>query len=69
MRYQGQCHAGCGDGIEVWNPSGVLIGTIKSGGVADFCFGENGVIYACNETRLLRIHLRGEGVKGALLGI
>ncbi|EAW19974.1 SMP-30/gluconolactonase/LRE family protein [Aspergillus fischeri NRRL 181] len=67
---RGNVYAGCGDGIEVWNPSGVLIGTIKvAGGVANFCFGENGVLYACNETRLLRIHLRGEGVKGALLGI
>ncbi|KAF7180927.1 hypothetical protein CNMCM7691_000056 [Aspergillus felis] len=65
----GNVYAGCADGIEVWNPSGVLIGTIRiPGGVANFCFGENGVIYACNETRLLRIHLRG-GVKGALLGI
>ncbi|PKX90194.1 SMP-30/gluconolactonase/LRE family protein [Aspergillus novofumigatus IBT 16806] len=67
---RGNVYAGCGDGIEVWNPSGVLIGTIKiAGGVANFCFGENGVIYACNETRLLRIHLGGEGAKGALLGI
>ncbi|KAF7122736.1 hypothetical protein CNMCM5793_000846 [Aspergillus hiratsukae] len=67
---RGNVYAGCADGIEVWNPSGVLIGTIGiPGGVANFCFGENGVIYACNETRLLRIHLRGECVKGALLGI
>ncbi|GIK06744.1 hypothetical protein Aspvir_002394 [Aspergillus viridinutans] len=67
---RGNVYAGCADGIEVWNPSGVLIGTIRiPGGVANFCFGENGVIYACNETRLLRIHLRGEGVKGALLGL
>jgi gluconolactonase len=64
---RGNVYAGCADGIEVWNPSGSLIGTIKvPGGVANFCFGEKGVIYACNETRLLRIQLHGEGVKGAL---
>lgn len=67
---RGNVYAGCGDGIEVWNSTGVLIGTINvPGGVANFCFGEEGAIYACNETRLFRIHLHGEGVKGALLGI
>ncbi|KAK9239692.1 hypothetical protein V1525DRAFT_397347 [Lipomyces kononenkoae] len=66
----GNVYSGCGDGIEVWNPSGVQIGTIQvPGGVANFCFGENGVIYACNETRFFKIQLPGEGVRGALLGI
>lgn len=31
-------------------------------------FEEKGVAYPCNETRLFRIHLRGESVRGALLG-
>ncbi|KAJ5985749.1 hypothetical protein N7499_007959 [Penicillium canescens] len=66
----GNVYAGCTDGIEVWHPSGVLIGTINiSGGVSNFCFGEKGAMYACNENKLLKIQLDGEEVKGALLGI
>jgi gluconolactonase len=67
---KGNVYAGCGNGIQIWNPCGVLIGTISiPGGISNFCFGEKGVIYACNETKLLRIQLHGNGVKGALLGI
>lgn len=67
---RGNVYSGCRDGIEVWNPYGVLIGTIGiPGGCANFCFGEKGAIYACNETRFLKIQLHGEEVKGALLGI
>lgn len=66
---EGNVYAGCGDGIEVWNKAGVQIGTMAiPGGVANFCFGRGGVIYACNETRLWKISL-GDTVKGALLGI
>ncbi|KAK5048155.1 hypothetical protein LTR84_005825 [Exophiala bonariae] len=66
----GNVYAGCGDGVEVWNAGGDLLGIIKiPGGVANFCFGENGNIYACNETRFWKIRLNGEVVKGALLGI
>ncbi|CAG8887297.1 unnamed protein product [Penicillium egyptiacum] len=66
---RGNVYAGCTDGIEVWDPSGVFIGTIKiPGGVSNFCFGEKGAMYACNENKLLKIHFDGE-VKGALLGI
>lgn len=66
----GNVYAGCGDGVEVWNAGGTLIGIIKiPGGVANFCFGEEGTIYACNETRFWKIWLNGEVVKGALLGI
>ncbi|KAL6245173.1 hypothetical protein RBB50_007948 [Rhinocladiella similis] len=65
----GNVYAGCGDGIEVWNKAGVQIGTMAiPGGVANFCFGQGGVIYACNETRLWKIFL-DDAVKGALLGI
>lgn len=40
----GNVYSGCGDGIEVWNPAGTLIGTIviPGGGVANFCFGKDG---------------------------
>ncbi|KIW10233.1 hypothetical protein PV08_11194 [Exophiala spinifera] len=66
----GNVYAGCGDGVEVWNKAGVQIGTMAiPGGVANFCFGRQGVIYACNETRLWKIFLEADTVKGALLGI
>ncbi|KAH0536871.1 hypothetical protein FGG08_006302, partial [Glutinoglossum americanum] len=36
----GNIYSGCGDGINVWNAGGVLIGKILvPGGVANFCFG------------------------------
>ncbi|OJJ51819.1 hypothetical protein ASPZODRAFT_127950 [Penicilliopsis zonata CBS 506.65] len=64
----GNVYSGCGDGIQIWNPYGVLLASIPvENGVANFCFGEGGVIYACNETRFYRISL-GE-VRGDLLRI
>jgi gluconolactonase len=67
---EGNVYAGCGDGIEVWDPEGLLIGIIKiPGGVANFCFGKMGAVYACNETRFWKIQLNGSVVRGALLGI
>ncbi|OJJ84412.1 SMP-30/gluconolactonase/LRE family protein [Aspergillus glaucus CBS 516.65] len=65
----GNVYSGCGDGINIWSPGGVLLGRILiGGGVANFCFGRNGEIFALNEHRLWRVQL-GVGVKGALLGI
>ncbi|KAJ5081534.1 hypothetical protein NUU61_009798 [Penicillium alfredii] len=66
---EGNVYSGCGDGINVWSPGGVLLGRILiDGGVANFCFGRNGEVFALNEHRLWRVQL-GEGVKGALLGL
>ncbi len=66
---RGNVYSGCGDGVEVWNPSGVLIGIIKvEGGVANFCFGKEGALYMCNETRVWKAQL-SRNVRGALLGI
>ena len=65
----GNVYSGCGDGIHVWSPGGVLLGRIRiDGGVANFCFGKEGEIFALNEHRLWRVQL-GSRVKGALLGI
>ena len=65
----GNVYSGCRDGVEVWNPSGVLLGRILvQGGVANFCFGEKGAIYMCNETRMWKAQI-GEHVRGALLGL
>ncbi|PLB44921.1 calcium-dependent phosphotriesterase [Aspergillus steynii IBT 23096] len=65
----GNVYSGCGDGINVWSPGGVLLGRILlEGGVANFCFGRNGEIFALNEHRLWKVQLGGH-VRGALLGI
>ncbi|PYH75328.1 calcium-dependent phosphotriesterase [Aspergillus uvarum CBS 121591] len=65
----GNVYSGCGDGIHVWSPGGVLLGRIRvQGGVANFCFGKGGEIFALNEHRLWRVKLGGH-VRGALLGI
>ena len=66
----GNVYSGCWDGIWVWNSAGDALGVIAvAGGVANFCFGEQSTIYACNETRVIRIRLDGEEVRGALLGL
>lgn len=66
---RGNVYSGCGDGINIWNPGGTLIGKILiEGGVANFCFGERGTLYICNETRLWKARL-GEHIRGALLGL
>ena len=63
----GNVYSGCGDGIEVWSEQGIPLGVIKvPGGVANFCFGDEGVIYACNETKFWKVEI-SKNVKGALL--
>lgn len=65
----GNVYSGCGDGVNVWNSGGSLIGKILvEGGVANFCFGKEGEMWLFNECRLWRVKL-AEGTKGALLGI
>jgi gluconolactonase len=65
----GNVYAGCGDGVEVWNDGGILIGKILvPGGVANFCFGREGEMFLCAETRLWRVQL-AKSTKGALLGL
>ncbi|KAJ9133452.1 calcium-dependent phosphotriesterase [Pleurostoma richardsiae] len=66
---EGNVYSGCGDGINVWSPAGVLLGKILvEGGAANFCFGREGEMFILNETRLWRAQL-GTHVRGALLGI
>lgn len=65
----GNVYSGCGDGIHVWSPGGVLLGRILvPGGVANFCFGRGGEVFILNEHRLWRAQL-DTTVRGALLGI
>ncbi|GAB7339890.1 hypothetical protein MBLNU457_6420t1 [Dothideomycetes sp. NU457] len=64
---QGNVYSGCGDGLNVWNASGSLIGKIIiPGGVANFCFGRQGEIFLLNETRFWVARVASE-VRGALL--
>lgn len=66
---KGNVYSGCGDGVSVWSPGGVLLGkVIIPGGVANFCFGRGGQLFALNEHRLWRVQLN-PSLKGALLGI
>ncbi|KAL1859688.1 hypothetical protein VTK73DRAFT_7495 [Phialemonium thermophilum] len=54
----GNVYSGCADGIHVWSPGGVLLGKIViPGGVANFCFGRGGQLFALNEHRLWRAQL------------
>ncbi|KAI9732286.1 MAG: hypothetical protein M1818_007606 [Claussenomyces sp. TS43310] len=65
----GNIYSGCSDGVEVWKPTGSLLGKILvPGGVANFCFGSDGEMFICAETRLWRVQLAG-CTKGALLGL
>ena len=64
---QGNVYSGCGDGLNVWNASGRLVGKIVvPGGVANFCFGREGEIFLLNETRFWVARVASE-VRGALL--
>ncbi|UPL03194.1 hypothetical protein LCI18_014128 [Fusarium solani-melongenae] len=65
----GNVYSGCGDGVNIWSPGGVLLGKILvDGGVANFCFGAEGELFMLNEFRIWRAQLRKD-VKGALLKI
>lgn len=65
----GNVYSGCGDGVQVWNAGGALIGKILvPGGVANFCFGKDGEMFLCAEQRLWRVQL-AQTTKGALLAI
>jgi gluconolactonase len=66
---RGNVYSGCGDGVNVWSPGGVLLGRILvDGGVANFCFGRRGEMFLLNETRIWRAQL-AEFTIGALLKI
>jgi gluconolactonase len=65
----GNVYSGCGDGVNIWSPGGVLAAKILiDGGVANFCFGRAGEMFLLNENRLWRAQI-AETHKGALLGI
>ena len=65
----GNVYSGCGDGVNVWNNGGMLIGKILiEGGCANFCFGREGEMWCFGEHKLWRVQLAPD-TKGAILGI
>ncbi|CAD0096595.1 unnamed protein product [Aureobasidium mustum] len=63
----GNVYSGCGDGLNVWNAGGTLIGKVLvPGGVANFCFGRSGELFLLNETKFWVANI-APSVKGALL--
>jgi gluconolactonase len=65
----GNVYSGCGDGVEVWNSAGSLIGRIMvQEGVANFCFGKQGEMFLCAEQKLWRLQM-ARSTRGALLGV
>jgi len=64
---EGNVYSGCGDGLNVWSPGGILIGKVMCpGGVANFCFTKKGEIVLLNETKFWVVGV-SERVEGALL--
>ncbi|KAJ5155326.1 hypothetical protein N7492_008129 [Penicillium capsulatum] len=58
----GNVYAGCGDGVQVWNPSGTLIGKIYTGMTsANFNFAGKGRMVICAETDLYYVTLAAGG--------
>ena len=65
----GNVYSGCGDGINVWNSGGMLIGKVQiEGGCANLCFWRYGESLCFGEDKLWRVKLSDES-RGALLGI
>ncbi|CRG83925.1 hypothetical protein PISL3812_01281 [Talaromyces islandicus] len=63
----GNVYSGCGDGINVWSPGGVLLGKILiEGGIANFGFARGGKMYLMGENKLWAVQL-APWVKGSIL--
>ena len=59
---KGNVYAGAGDGVQVWNPSGVLLGKIFIGGVAaNFRFAGKGRMVIPAQTKLYYAELAASG--------
>lgn len=65
----GNVYAGCGDGINVWSPGGILLGKILiKNGTSNFSFGRNDRMFILNENKLWAAQL-SRRLRGSLLGI
>lgn len=61
---EGNVYLGCGDGVQVFNAQGDLLGKILvAGGVANFTFGgpEANVLYMCADPLILSVRLDARG--------
>lgn len=59
---KGNVYGGCGDGVQVWNPSGKLIGKIYTGRTAaNFQFASNGRLTIMGETNLYYATVAAQG--------
>ncbi|KAK1081696.1 hypothetical protein LTR33_004470 [Friedmanniomyces endolithicus] len=58
----GNVFSGCGDGVHVWNPEGVLLGkfAVANGGVNNFAFVLGG-LYIFNAQNLFKVTIKAEG--------
>lgn len=64
---EGNVYAGCGDGVNVWSPGGVLLGKILvKNGTSNFSFGRNGRMFILNENKLYSAQLDRK-VQGTLV--
>ncbi|KFA71001.1 hypothetical protein S40288_10383 [Stachybotrys chartarum IBT 40288] len=58
---KGNVYAGCGDGVHVWNPSGVFLGKIFTGETAaNFQIAGSGRVVICGETHLYYAQIAAE---------
>lgn len=58
----GNVYAGCGDGVNVWDKQGRLLGKIAiQGGAANFALSEKGEVYILNEQKLY-LAVLGDGI-------
>ncbi|KAL4802485.1 hypothetical protein BDV18DRAFT_62132 [Aspergillus unguis] len=63
----GNVYTGCGDGVQVFSPGGVLIGKVLLPDTSsNLCFGEPGEMFAMNEHRLFKVTL-DRSVRGTIL--
>ncbi|CAG8225614.1 unnamed protein product [Penicillium salamii] len=63
----GNVYAGCGDGVNVWSPGGVLLGKILvKDGASNFSFGLDGRMFILNENKLYAAQLNRR-VQGTLV--
>ncbi|ORY17613.1 hypothetical protein BCR34DRAFT_596790 [Clohesyomyces aquaticus] len=63
----GNVYAACGDGLNVWNSAGTLLGkALIPGGISSFCFGRHGEMFLLNENRFWIMEV-ANNVVGAVL--
>lgn len=67
----GNIYSGCGDGVHVWNPEGVLLGKIKApvGGIGNLVFCGKGRLVFHSGERLYLARIAASGLPLATYGL